>query len=195
MEKMHFATLQISDALAEQLSRQDEEDLSIREYIQLSIHSKVRKLESELERCRQEVETLEKISSADKAAAAGASDEIAQVQRIAEAKERRLQHELELSEATRQELENQIKALVDQVDGMKEEQRRNEEIYSDQRVERFVVFYYSRVHNISSVDALAVWLTWYAYPPLRLVEPCQLASKNAKKRLSDFVYLNRSIEK
>ncbi|ETP29728.1 hypothetical protein, variant [Phytophthora nicotianae P10297] len=133
MEKMHFATLQISDALAEQLSRQDEEDLSIREYIQLSIHSKVRKLESELERCRQEVETLEKISSADKAAAAGASDEIAQVQRIAEAKERRLQHELELSEATRQELENQIKALVDQVDGMKEEQRRNEEIYSDQR--------------------------------------------------------------
>ncbi|ETL25566.1 hypothetical protein, variant [Phytophthora nicotianae] len=133
MEKMHFATLQISDALAEQLSRQDEEDLSIREYIQLSIHSKVRKLESELERCRQEVETLQKISSADKAAAAGASDEIVQVQRIAEAKERRLQHELELSEATRQELENQIKALVDQVDGMKEEQRRNEEIYSDQR--------------------------------------------------------------
>ncbi|ETP01560.1 hypothetical protein, variant [Phytophthora nicotianae CJ01A1] len=133
MEKTHFATLQISDALAEQLSRQNEEDLSIREYIQLSIHSKVRKLESELERCRQEVETLEKISSADKAAAAGASDEIAQVQRIAEAKERRLQHELELSEATRQELENQIKALVDQVDGMKEEQRRNEEIYSDQR--------------------------------------------------------------
>ncbi|ETK91998.1 hypothetical protein, variant [Phytophthora nicotianae] len=133
MEKTHFATLQISDALAEQLSRQDEEDLSIREYIQLSIHSKVRKLESELERCRQEVETLQKISSADKAAAAGASDEIVQVQRIAEAKERRLQHELELSEATRQELENQIKALVDQVDGMKEEQRRNEEIYSDQR--------------------------------------------------------------
>ncbi|KUF77402.1 Progesterone-induced-blocking factor 1 [Phytophthora nicotianae] len=133
MEKTHFATLQISDALAEQLSRQNEEDLSIREYIQLSIHSKVRKLESELERCRQEVETLQKISSADKAAAAGASDEIVQVQRIAEAKERRLQHELELSEATRQELENQIKALVDQVDGMKEEQRRNEEIYSDQR--------------------------------------------------------------
>ncbi|ETN12935.1 hypothetical protein PPTG_22435 [Phytophthora nicotianae INRA-310] len=40
MEKTHFATLQISDALAEQLSRQNEEDLSIREYIQLSIHSK-----------------------------------------------------------------------------------------------------------------------------------------------------------
>ncbi|KAG6949844.1 hypothetical protein JG688_00014464 [Phytophthora aleatoria] len=133
MEKTHFASLQISDALAEQLSRQNEEDLSIRECIQLSIHSKVRKLETELERCRQEVETLQKSSSVDKAAAAGASDEIAQVQRIAEAKERRLQHELELSEATRQELENQIKALVDQVDGMKEEQRRNEEIYSDQR--------------------------------------------------------------
>ncbi|KAG3151739.1 hypothetical protein PI124_g3615 [Phytophthora idaei] len=133
MEKTHFASLQISDALAEQLSRQNGEDLSIRECIQLSIHSKVRKLETELERCRQEVESLQKSSSVDKAAAAGASDEIAQVQRIAEAKERRLQHELELSEATRQELENQIKALVDQVDGMKEEQRRNEEIYSDQR--------------------------------------------------------------
>ncbi|KAG2952143.1 hypothetical protein PC117_g3040 [Phytophthora cactorum] len=133
MEKTHFASLQISDALAEQLSRQNEEDLSIRECVQLSIHSKVRKLETELERCRQEVETLQKSSSVDKAAAAGASDEIAQVQRVAEAKERRLQHELELSEATRQELENQIKALVDQVDGMKEEQQRNEEIYSDQR--------------------------------------------------------------
>ncbi|KAF1780064.1 Progesterone-induced-blocking factor 1 [Phytophthora cactorum] len=133
MEKTHFASLQISDALAEQLSRQNEEDLSIRECIQLSIHSKVRKLETELERCRQEVETLQKSSSVDKAAAAGASDEIAQVQRIAEAKERRLQHELVLSEATRQELENQIKALVDQFDGMKEEQRRNEEIYGDQR--------------------------------------------------------------
>ncbi|KAG7390434.1 Progesterone-induced-blocking factor 1 [Phytophthora pseudosyringae] len=133
MEKTHFATLQISDALAEQLSRQNEEDLSIREYVQLSIHSKVRKLETELERCRQEMEMLQKSSSADKAAAAGASGEIAQVQRIAEAKERRLQHELELSEATRQELENQVKTLVNQVDGMKEEQRRNEVVYSDQR--------------------------------------------------------------
>ncbi|KAI9992429.1 hypothetical protein PInf_017838 [Phytophthora infestans] len=87
-----------------------------------------------LERCRQEVETLRKISSTDKAAAAGASDEIARLQRIAEAKERRLQHEFELSEATRLELENQIKALVDQIDGIKEEQRHNEAIYSDRRV-------------------------------------------------------------
>ncbi|KAE8904513.1 hypothetical protein PF005_g2778 [Phytophthora fragariae] len=133
MEKTHFATLQISDALAEQLSRQNEEDLSIREYIQLSIHLKVRKLETELEQCRQEMENLRKSSSADRAVAAGASDEVAQVQRIAEAKERRLQHELELSEATRQELENQIKTLVSQVDVMKEEQRRNEEVFSDQR--------------------------------------------------------------
>ncbi|KAL4157332.1 hypothetical protein PRNP1_006355 [Phytophthora ramorum] len=133
MEKTHFATLQISDALAEQLSRQSEEDLSIREYIQLAIHSKVRKLETELEICRRELEALQKSSSADKAAAVGASDEVAQVQRIAEADKRRLQHELELSEATRHELENQIKAFVEQLDGMKEEQRRNEEIYSDQR--------------------------------------------------------------
>ncbi|KAG6615480.1 Progesterone-induced-blocking factor 1 [Phytophthora cinnamomi] len=133
MEKTHFAALQISDALAEQLSRQNEDDLSIREYIQLSIHSKVRKLETELEECRQELEILRKSSSADKAAAAGASDEVAQVQRVAEAKERRLQHELELSEATRQELENQIKTLTNQVDAMKEEQRRNEEKFSDQR--------------------------------------------------------------
>lgn len=87
-----------------------------------------------LERCRQEVETLRKISSTDKAAAAGASDEIARLQRIAEAKERRLQHEFELSEATRLELENQIKALVDQIDGIKKEQRHNEAIYSDRRV-------------------------------------------------------------
>ncbi|KAL3659719.1 hypothetical protein V7S43_015393 [Phytophthora oleae] len=133
MEKTHFASFQISDALAEQLSRQNEEDLSIREYIQLSIHSKVRKLETELERCRQEMEALQKSSSADKAVAAGASDEVQQVQRIAEAKERRLQHELELSEATRLELEKQIKTLVEQVEGMKEEQRRIEDLYSDQR--------------------------------------------------------------
>ncbi|KAK1930196.1 Progesterone-induced-blocking factor 1 [Phytophthora citrophthora] len=133
MEKTHFASLEISDALAEQLQRQDEEDLSIREFIQLSIHSKVRKMETELERCRQEVEMVQRSSSADKAAAAGASDEIQQVQRIAEAKGRRLQHELELSEATRMEMEQQIKTLVEQVEGMKEEQRRSEDLYSDQR--------------------------------------------------------------
>ncbi|OWZ21074.1 hypothetical protein PHMEG_0004436 [Phytophthora megakarya] len=104
MEKTHFATLQISDALAEQV-----------------------------ERCRQEMEILQKSSSADKVAAAGALDEVAQVQRIAEVKQRRLQQELELSEATRQELESQIKSLVGQVDGMKEELRLNEEIYSDQK--------------------------------------------------------------
>ncbi|GMF30115.1 unnamed protein product [Phytophthora fragariaefolia] len=79
------------------------------------------------------METLQKNSSADKAAAAGASDEVAQVQRIAEAKERRLQNDLNLSEATRHELENQIKELVGQIGEMKEEQRRSEEIYSDQR--------------------------------------------------------------
>lgn len=93
----------------------------------------MRRLETELEQYRQEMENLRRSSSADKAAAAGAANEVAQVQRIAEAKERRLQHELELSEATRQELENQIKTLVSQVDAMKEEQRRNEEIFSDQR--------------------------------------------------------------
>eukprot|EP00644_Phytophthora_capsici_P017536 jgi/Phyca11/120798/e_gw1.42.157.1 len=84
-------------------------------------------------RCRQELEVLRKSSSADKAAAAGAADEIQQVQRIAEAKERRLQHEFELSEATRMELEQQIKILVQQVEGMKEEKQRNEDLYSDQR--------------------------------------------------------------
>ncbi|KAG1688724.1 hypothetical protein DVH05_003161 [Phytophthora capsici] len=133
MEKTHFSSLEISDALAEQLQRQNEEDLSIREFIQLSIHSKVRTMETMLERCRQELEVLRKSSSADKAAAAGAADEIQQVQRIAEAKERRLQHEFELSEATRMELEQQIKILVQQVEGMKEEKQRNEDLYSDQR--------------------------------------------------------------
>ncbi|GMF09577.1 unnamed protein product [Phytophthora lilii] len=79
------------------------------------------------------MEIVQKNSNADKAAAASASNEVEQVQRIAETKERRLQHELELSEATRQELENQIKSLISQVDEMKEEQRRSEEIYGDQR--------------------------------------------------------------
>ncbi|KAG7400419.1 Progesterone-induced-blocking factor 1 [Phytophthora boehmeriae] len=133
MEKTHFATLQISDALAEQLSRQDEDDLSIREYVQLSIYRKVRSLETELEHCRQETSELINISNADKAVAAGAADEVVQIQRIAASKERRLQNELELSETTRKELESQIKALVEQLDFMKEEQRRNEEIYSDQK--------------------------------------------------------------
>ncbi|ETP36958.1 hypothetical protein F442_15187 [Phytophthora nicotianae P10297] len=45
------------------------------------------------------------------------------------------------------------------------------------------------------------WMLWQCgspgthIPPLRLGETCQLASKNAKKRLSDFAYLNRAIEK
>ncbi|KAL7994206.1 putative progesterone-induced-blocking factor 1 [Plasmopara halstedii] len=133
MEKMHFATLQISDALAEQLSRQDEEDLSVREYIQLSIHSKVRKLEIELERCRQELELLKGTSDSDKFAAASALSKMNHVQRNAELSERRLQSELELLVATRNELENQIKTLLNQIDALKEKERQNEEMYSDQR--------------------------------------------------------------
>lgn len=133
MEKTHLATLQISDALAEQLSRQNEEDLSIREYLQLSVHFKVRKLELELNQCRQELVNLEESRDAEKAAAAGALCEVDQMQRIADAKERRLQRELELSEATRHELENEIKALVDQMDELKKKERHNEEMYSDQR--------------------------------------------------------------
>ncbi|RLN70373.1 hypothetical protein BBJ28_00011939 [Nothophytophthora sp. Chile5] len=133
MEKTHLAALQISDALAEQLARQKEEDLSVREFMQLTVHSKVGTLETELEHSRQQLEELRKSSSADRAVAAGATDEVAQIQRIAEAKERRLQHDLELSEATRKELESQIAALITQLDAVKDEQRQNEAIYSDRK--------------------------------------------------------------
>ncbi|RLN73639.1 hypothetical protein BBJ28_00004933 [Nothophytophthora sp. Chile5] len=133
MEKTHLAALQISDALAEQLARQKEEDLSVREYMQLTVHSKVRTLETELEHSRRQLEELRTSSSADRAVAAGATDEVAQIQRIAEAKERRLQHDLELSEATRKELESQTAALITQLDVIKDEQRQNEAIYSDRK--------------------------------------------------------------
>lgn len=56
---------------------------------------------------------------------ASANDEVAQIARVAEAKEMRLQHELQLSEASRQEMERQVMALYAQLDTLKENQAQN----------------------------------------------------------------------
>ncbi|KAF1320993.1 hypothetical protein FI667_g12191, partial [Globisporangium splendens] len=131
MEKTHFTDLQISDALAEQLSRQDEQDLSVKEYIQLTVHRKVTKLETDLEQCRKEIEELQKLCASYKSSASNASEEVAQVRRVADAKQMRLEHELELSEATRKEMERQIAALCTQIGSVKEEQRKNDAFFSN----------------------------------------------------------------
>uniref|UniRef100_K3WNV8 Progesterone-induced-blocking factor 1 n=1 Tax=Globisporangium ultimum (strain ATCC 200006 / CBS 805.95 / DAOM BR144) TaxID=431595 RepID=K3WNV8_GLOUD len=131
LEKTHFTNLQISDALAEQLSRQDEQDLSIKEYIQLTVHRKLTKLETDLEQCRKEMEELQKVCANYKSNASNASEEVVQVRRVADAKQMRLEHELELSEATQKEMERQIAALCTQIDSMKEEQCKNDAFFTN----------------------------------------------------------------
>ncbi|TMW64101.1 hypothetical protein Poli38472_014218 [Pythium oligandrum] len=126
MEKTHLHELQISDALAEQLGRQDAGELSVKEALQLQVHRKVRSVERELETTRKELETLQQLCASYKTHASTASEEIAQVNRVAEAKEQRLQHELELSEASRHELERQVTSLYAQLELLKEAQQKQE---------------------------------------------------------------------
>ncbi|TYZ61121.1 hypothetical protein PybrP1_007852 [[Pythium] brassicae (nom. inval.)] len=119
LEKSHFA---------------NEGDLSIREFIQLTVHRKVTKLETDLEAARKELEELHRVCSRYKASASTASDEVAQVRRVADAKQLRLQHEIELANATRGEMERQIASLCTQINAMKEEQRKNEAFSSSRAV-------------------------------------------------------------
>lgn len=105
--------------------------MSIKEFIQLSVHRKVSKLEVDLEASRKEMEELQRVCVNYKASASSASDEVAQVRRVADTKEMRLQHELELAQATRQEMERQIAALCLQVDAMKDEQRQHDAKFSN----------------------------------------------------------------
>lgn len=105
--------------------------MSIREFIQLVVHRKVSKLEVDLEASRKEMEELQRVCANYKASASSTSDEVSQVRRVADAKEMRLQHELELAQATRQEMERQIAALCLQVDAMKDEQRQHDAKFSN----------------------------------------------------------------
>lgn len=123
--------LSFSLSLCSQLSRQDEDDLSIREFIQLTVHRKVTKLETDLEATRKELEELHRVCSTYKASASTASDEVAQTRRVADAKQLRLEHELELANATRDEMARQIASLCAQIDAMKDEQRKNDAFASN----------------------------------------------------------------
>lgn len=119
---------------APQLSRQDECDLSIREFIQLTVYRKVTKLETDLESARKDLEELQRVCSTYKTSASTASEEIAQARRVADAKQVRLQHELELATATREEMKRQIAALCAQIEAMKEEQQKTNEFASNRTV-------------------------------------------------------------
>jgi progesterone-induced-blocking factor 1 len=126
MEKAHMSDLQISDTLAEQLARQLEDDLTVREFVQLHVYRNVHHLRSELATAQKEIESLREQCAGYKARAARADDEIAQVTKAADAKALRLQRELELSEASRSELENEIKRMCTQLEVFKDAQARSE---------------------------------------------------------------------
>lgn len=72
------------------------------------------------------MEELQRVCANYKASVSNASDEVSQCKRVADAREMRLQHELELAQATREEMERQIAALCLQVDAMKDEQRQHD---------------------------------------------------------------------
>ncbi|KAK1944210.1 hypothetical protein P3T76_004122 [Phytophthora citrophthora] len=56
-------------------------------------------------------------------------------------------------------------------------------------------------YSIPECTVYQAWMLWQCgspstnIPPLWLVEPSQLANKKAKKRLSDFAFLNKAIER
>ncbi|KAJ0404327.1 hypothetical protein ATCC90586_007641 [Pythium insidiosum] len=118
LERMHLADLEISDGLAEQLARQPERERSVKESVQLQVHRLLRGLQRELDAARQETAALQQLCESYERRAATSSDDAAQRVRALEANERRLQLDLELSEATRSELEQQIATLVAQVESL-----------------------------------------------------------------------------
>lgn len=97
----------------------------MKEFVQLTVHTKVSKANQELEAARTELQSQQTLCMEYKAHVVSANDEVTQITRVADAKDMRLRHELELSETSRQELERQVTALYVQLDALKENQAQN----------------------------------------------------------------------
>lgn len=124
MEKAHFLPdrLPISDAHAAQLSRQDPMDLSIKEVVQLYLYQTTKALENQIQTLRTDLAAAQAKSASYEEQVNKASKENAQVSRSAQATAGRLQQQLELSEASRMELEQQVTRLSQQLKSLQEQQ-------------------------------------------------------------------------
>lgn len=105
----------------------------MREYTQLIVHRRVRALELELETCRHDLERAHKLAQTSKEEVVIAAEDIARLKERADANGRRHQHEIEVADATRKELESQVAALYSEINTMKEERERDEQLYKNQR--------------------------------------------------------------
>jgi progesterone-induced-blocking factor 1 len=97
------------------------------------VHSKVRRLERELETYRQDLERMRICASSSEKAAATANEDMEQLRESASTRERKLLRDVELSEATRKELEIQVTSLHEALSELKSERERHDELYRNQR--------------------------------------------------------------
>lgn len=139
-------------------------------------------LERDLEAARRDVEALERTCATHKASASAASDEATQTRRIADAQVMRLQHELELSEVTRSELERQIATLCAQVDAAKGVQQQSDAAAAS-RAQLESELETLRSHASSSASALAAAETRHTELQAKCTElEQQVALLSADKR-------------
>lgn len=99
----------------------------------MKVHSKVRRLERELETHRQELERVRSSASKSEKAAAIANEDVERLRDAASSRERKLLRDVELSEATRKELEAQVASLYEALSELKIEREHHDELYRSQR--------------------------------------------------------------
>lgn len=127
-EKDQFMDLTISDALCDDLLSQTEDELSLKEFVQLRVHLYIRKYKNDLEATRKELEHLRQNMGSSTEQTEYAVQELTHKANVVKGQNRNLERELSLSEASRHELEAKCQELTVELDSVRRKDRGYDEL-------------------------------------------------------------------